>query len=285
MSRTERAGGPAAPEGPVLARLATRVRPRFRVDMEDLATRVQELANRRQAGVSLETFIDALSLDDLYLATACAADDEPAWNEFGTRFFGFIRDFARRVLRDPGASDVADQVIADLWQRKKLARYEGRSSLRTWLGAIVAHAAINAAKQARTGTVDERGIDALAQPDWQDASKGLVGKDASTRLVGWVDEAIRGLSPDSRLLIFLYYEQSLTLAEMSAAVHLSTAALSRKLDRTRRELRQAVERLAVETTGASADTARASLDLGQVELDLSAIFRERNAKAKMLSKA
>ena len=280
MNRTERAGGPDPPEGRVLARLATRVRPRFRVDLAVLAARVQELADRRQAGVSIETFIDALSLDDLYLATACAAGEELAWNEFGTRFFTFIRDFARRVLRDPTASDVADQVIADLWERKKLARYEGRSTLRTWLGAVVAHAAINAGKQARTGAVDERGLEALLESDSQDPSERVVGKDASTRLVGWVDEAIQGLSADDRLLIFLYYEQSLTLAEMSIVVHLSTAALSRRLDRTRRELRQAVEKLAVETTGASADAARASLDLGRVELDLSAIFRRTKREGK-----
>ena len=147
MNRTECAAGLDPPDGHVLALVARQVRARFEVDLHVFSTRVQEIAERRQASVSVEAFIGSLCLDDLYLATACAAGDEPAWNEFGARFFAFIRDFARRVIRDPAASDVADAVIADLWQRKKLARYEGRSTLRTWLGAIVAHAAINAAKQ------------------------------------------------------------------------------------------------------------------------------------------
>jgi hypothetical protein len=41
-------------------------------------------------------------------------------------------------------------VIADLWQRGKIARYEGRSTLRTWLGTVVANAAVNASRSRRT---------------------------------------------------------------------------------------------------------------------------------------
>ena len=44
----------------------------------------------------------------------------------------------------------AAELIADLWQHRKIERYEGRSSLRTWLATVVAHAAVNAGKAART---------------------------------------------------------------------------------------------------------------------------------------
>lgn len=91
----------------------------------------------------MEPRLSRLSLDDLYLATACARGDDKAWKECAERYFGFIRDFARRYLPKVEAAELADQVIVDLWERGKMGRYEGRSSLKTWLGAVVAHAALN----------------------------------------------------------------------------------------------------------------------------------------------
>jgi RNA polymerase sigma-70 factor len=255
----------------VRQRLTRVVRVRFSLDLHTLAERVVDVAGRQSAEPPA-AFADRLVLDDLYLATACAGGEDRAWEEFGARYFAFIRTFSRRTLREPQASDVADQVIADLWQRKKVAQYEGRSSLKTWLGAVVAHAAINAAKQARTTepvrgeTTDlERRAAATVPHD------AMVGRDAGDRMARWVSDAIQQLAPDERCLLLLYYEQGLTLDEISPIAKRSKAALSRRLDRIRQDLRARVDRLAREATGGSAEDARADLDLGRIEFDLSAL--------------
>src|SRR5438034_4928352 len=127
------------------------VRFRFVLSREDFERRVLNLARQRApAGVLPSLFAGRLSLDDYYLATACAGGDEEAWAELIAAHRGFVHRFARRILREPEASDLAAELIADLWQHRKIERYEGRSSLRTWLGTVVAHAAVNAGKAART---------------------------------------------------------------------------------------------------------------------------------------
>jgi hypothetical protein len=133
----------------VLALVATHVHVRFALDASTFTERLLELGRAAPSDRTPEEHVRRLSLDDLYLASACAQGEESAWEECLARHGDFVRGFARRFLREPAASDVADQVIADLWERRKMARYEGRSALRTWLGAIVAHAALNAVKADR----------------------------------------------------------------------------------------------------------------------------------------
>jgi DNA-directed RNA polymerase specialized sigma24 family protein len=91
-----------------------------------------------------------------------------------------------------------------------------------------------------------------------------VGREAGAHLARWVTDGLLALPSADRLLILLYYEQSLTLAEMSALLHLSTSVLSRRLDRTRRDLRRHIEALARQATGASADDTRAAVDLARI---------------------
>lgn len=252
--------------------VAEQVRVRFALEAASFADRLLNMARATGTGPDrpLREYVRRLSLDDLYLATACSLGDEKAWEELTRRHLGFIRDFARRFLGEPGATDVADQVVADLWQRSKIGRYEGRSTLRTWLGAVVAHAALNAGKASRRTTSlddDER----LGERATEPLSAEPGANEARSLLARLVAEAIDGLPESEKLLLRLYYEQELTLDQMAVALRASKAALSRRLARTRSGLRAAIELLARREAGASADALRAGIDLGRLELDLSAL--------------
>jgi len=203
---------------------------------------------------------------DLELATACCRGDDDAWREFRERYFNFIRDFARRFIHDRAAADVADQVIADLWQRSRLAQYDGRSTLKTWLGAVVAHAAINAGKvERRTTTLNPR--------TWEPApvSPGAAEDAESGRaFAALVERAIGELTPDNKLLLLMYYEQGLTLDQMANVLGGSKATLSRRLSALRSALRDAIDANARRELRVDAAVLRERLDFARLEFDLAA---------------
>ncbi|MGQ0835625.1 MAG: RNA polymerase sigma factor [Gammaproteobacteria bacterium] len=237
------------------------VRLRFALDAATFAARVHELARSGRDHVA------RLSLDDLYLATACVNGEERAWSELSASHFDFMRDFARRFVPAPAAREVADEVIADLWTRGKLRQYEGRSSLRTWLGAVVAHAALNSRQAMNRWVPLDRAHGSDAGPA-QSESMEPEQDQAATLLRQMLSDAIRALSAEDRLLLQLYYEQDLTLDGIGAMLGGSTAALSRRLKHVREGLRDAIDARCRRQAGESANALRAGLDLGRIEVDL-----------------
>jgi RNA polymerase sigma factor (sigma-70 family) len=254
--------------------LVTRkVRPRFHLAPEAFADRLVDSGRALGLdGEGLLAHVGRLSLDDLYLATACVGGEEEAWEECASRHFAFVRDFARRYLRDPEARDVADEVIADLWRRGKIGRFDGRSTLRTWLGAVVAHAALNALKASRP-RVSLEGDEFESWRGRNEPREAPRPAEEESRAVlrQLVSEALRGMPGEGRLLLLLHYEQGLSLDAMSVVIGASKSTMSRRLKSTCADLRAAVEGLARARFGESADALRAGVDLGDLDLDLPAL--------------
>jgi RNA polymerase sigma factor (sigma-70 family) len=184
-----------------------------------------------------------------------------------------MRDFAARFLPRDAGRDVTDRVIADLWQRGKLARYGGRSTLRTWLGAVTAHAALNSAKsQGRShgsGTAPRHHAEATRST----AGAGPEQKEAATMLSELLAEAVAALDDEDRLLLLFHYEQELSLDRIADLLHTSKATLSRRLKRIREDMRQTLERRARDRYGSSTADVRRALNLSDVEFDLSRLLK------------
>jgi hypothetical protein len=111
-------------------------------------------------------FVKELHGRDLYLATACAQsspgktpaagaghtprDPSLAWRCLEATYKGLICDLVRFMYRSSYASkDLADSVLADLFLpdrsgSSRIASYDGRSSLSTWLRVVVCNRVINA---------------------------------------------------------------------------------------------------------------------------------------------
>ena len=207
----------------------------------------------------LRRYLDALHAEDLALACACAEGTAAAWDHFVLQFRPVLYRTAG-ALRVPGdARELADSIYADLYgleerdgvRRSLFTYFHGRSSLAGWLRSVLAQRAVDRARSAsrlvslpEDPEAAERVLTARANPD--SSGKGTQGQDDPTRttLVAMVRAvlvaAIGALDPKSRLRLALYYTRGCRLAEIGRLLGESEATASRKLDRTRKELRAEV---------------------------------------------
>jgi RNA polymerase sigma factor (sigma-70 family) len=169
---------------------------------------------------------------------------------------------------DPGggARELADALYADLFQ-SLFRYYHGRSSLATWLRAVLAQRLVDRARAAaRTVALPHQEPPAPAQhePD-PDRRRHL------TRIHGALRAAMVRLDERDRLRLRYYYSQGLTLAETGRLLHEHEASVSRHLSAARAAIRHDVE-LELHRAGLGPDeVARCfecvSEDAGPLDLD------------------
>src|ERR1700759_3242989 len=112
----------------------------------------------------LEEFLGALHLQDLSLAAACASGQPAAWEFFVITYRRYLRSAAAAILHckadSVAAQDLADSLFTDLYgiatnasgksEDRSLFRYfHGRSSLKTWLRAVLAQRHIDSIRASR----------------------------------------------------------------------------------------------------------------------------------------
>ena len=111
----------------------------------------------------------SLRVEDLALARACAAGNQPAWEAFLLRYRSKLYDIAAYITKEgSSAHDLADSLYGDLYgtnaapgQRvSKLASYTGRGSLEGWLRSVMAQEYIDRyRRQRRLVSLDEKDED------------------------------------------------------------------------------------------------------------------------------
>lgn len=225
----------------------------WRVPMDAWAEALAASAAKNFAGrpvdmAEVERYLTGLHLDDLALACACARGDERAWEHFVAQHRAGLYRAADAIDASGGARELADALYGDLFaarerdgERQTLFRYfHGRSSLATWLRAVLAQRVIDRARSARRmdALPDEESPAALPareeRVDPERAQHVRAMRDALAR-------AIAALDARDRLRLGCYYAQSLTLAESGRVLGEHEATVSRQLARTRRSIRDAVE--------------------------------------------
>jgi RNA polymerase sigma factor (sigma-70 family) len=180
---------------------------------------------------------------DLELARRCAAGEEPAWEQFVLEFRPVLYRAADALDPGGGARDLADALYADLFSKSLFRYYQGRSSLATWLRAVLSQRYVDRVRaQKRIEPLPDEGDGPRtpSAPAVEPPDPGLSRNVA--RLRGALGDAIDRLDARDRLRLGCYYVQALTLAETGRLIKEHEATVSRQLARTRRDLRQDVER-------------------------------------------
>jgi len=190
-------------------------------------------------------YLSGLHLEDVALACACALGDAAAWDHFVMEMRPGLYRAADALDRSGTARELADSLYADLYRvdqrggaRQSLLRYfHGRSSLATWLRAVLAQRYVDRVRV-------ERRMAPL--PDELPARESTAAADPDcVRLVEMLRSALQRtiarLEPRDRLRLASYYAQQLTLAQTGKLLKEHEATTSRQLGRTRQQIREAIE--------------------------------------------
>jgi RNA polymerase sigma-70 factor len=215
----------------------------------------------------LQEYLGALHLEDLALAIACAEECEAAWEHFFTTYRAYLRTAAAAILRcAPGsadACDLADSLFSELYgvaagkgaQRSLFRYFHGRSSLKTWLRAVLAQRHIDIIRAGRR-------LDELVEDDTGDARpRTLLGPPLQPgdphrgRYTAFftraLQTALEAVDPREKERLRLYYAEEKTLADIGRLLGEHESSVSRHLDQARRDLRQSVEEILRNGMGAA----------------------------------
>ena len=222
---------------------------------------------------------------DLELARQCAAGDEQAWERFVLEYRPVLYRAADALDPSGGARDLADSIYADLYAKSLFRYFQGRSSLATWLRAVLSQRYVDRIReQRRLQPLPDEERSAERYDVSQDSTPHPErGRDLQLMQQA-LGQAIADLEAKDRLRLACYYAQSLTLAETGRVLREHEATVSRQLARTRRTIRENVERRLRETAGLNDAQiaqcfASASEDAGPIDLDrmLAAAGRKETA--------
>src|ERR1700744_4727079 len=224
---------------------------------------------------TLEEFFTTLPLQDLSRAAACASGQPAAWEFFVITYRGYLRASAAAILRckadSVAAQDLADSLFTDLYgisasstgksEDRSLFRYfHGRSSLKTWLRAVLAQRHIDSVRASRRFVeIEDKSTSASGDgvpnrervtPIDSASSFPNPAHDSSPdphrpRYLALFSDALNkslnALDPKDRQRLRLYYADQQTLASIGRALGEHESSVSRNLDRIRGERRASVE--------------------------------------------
>jgi RNA polymerase sigma-70 factor, ECF subfamily len=240
---------------------------RWKVPAEVLTNALERSAEKAFAGRSpteseLDRYFDSLHLTDLALACACAVGCDEAWDYFVREFRPGMYRAADAIDASGGAREIAEALYAELFGLKELngvrqsvfRYFHGRSSLATWLRSLIAQRYVDRFRENRRF---EPLPEDSALPKALKASSPHPPADRPryvSAMHAVLSAAIAVLAPRDRLRLACYYAQEMTLAQIGKLTGEHEATVSRQLAKTRRSIREDVERrLQVEHGFASAE--------------------------------
>ena len=274
----------AARYAPALARLYNRARAaRWNLGADVLAEAAARGALKSGAIETdrVEAYLDALHAEDLALALACKDGNSRAWEHFIASMRPPLYAAARAVAGDEmRGRELADSIWADLYglevrdgrRRSLLEYFHGRSSILTWARAILAQRHVDYIRsQSRTQPLDHEVEDPRIDPNSNhDEAAGTERARYVRMLAAALDLALKTLAPQDRMRMAYYYRHELSLREIGRLMGEHESSVSRKLARTRNQLKSEIERRLRDIDLLSQDQIRLCYDFaaGDLKFDL-----------------
>jgi RNA polymerase sigma factor (sigma-70 family) len=199
--------------------------------------------------------VDARYAADFELAQRCAAGDEAAWERFVLDYRPVLYRAAEALDTRGGARELADSLYGELYggrgaanpSRSLLATFQGRSSLASWLRAVLSQRYVDRLRaDSRLAPLPDEDADAHGPSQSVTAVDREPPNPNRRRYIVLIRRALGAavgrLADRDRLRLGCYYAQDLTLAETGRLLREHEATVSRQLARTRRAIRDDVEK-------------------------------------------
>jgi RNA polymerase sigma-70 factor len=274
----------AARYAPALARLYSRARAaRWNLGEDILAEAAVHGASKSGAVETdrVEAYLDALHGEDLALAIACKGGNSRAWDHFISTLRPPLYAAARAIAGDEmRGRELADSLWADLYglevhdgrRRSLLEYFHGRSSILTWLRALLAQRHVDYIRtQQRTQPLDDDVEDRRIDPNSNHDEAAGPERARYVRMLSIaLDLALKTLPSQDRMRMAYYYRHELSLKEIGRLMGEHESSVSRKLARTREQLKNEIERRLRDIDRLSQDQIRLCYDFaaGDLQFDL-----------------
>ena len=192
-------------------------------------------------------FFQKLHKNDLYVSVACAQPSDRAWDYFSASYGRYIKYVARLASSISTASDeMAESILGhiflpDATGRSRIASYDGRSSLATWLSAIINNRAMKERERKCNNLERLNDLPEIAD-------RAAIGKiDAEIRANKYgalikesFIKASKSLSERERLMVVMRYEEGLQGTEIASILGLHPSTVTRQLQQAYEKLRAQV---------------------------------------------
>lgn len=172
-----------------------------------------------------------------WVAAARAGDPEAFCrivDLYQARVFTFL---IRMVRHHEEAEDLAQETFVRAW--RNLQSYDARWAFRTWLFTIARHLALNALRRPRATIISLDGGDygsvfpaALASANASPVERATVSEQKRH-----LAKALEHISPRAAMVLTLFYQEEMTIAEIAQTVGTTPGAVKVALHRAREALR------------------------------------------------
>ncbi len=219
--------------------------------IEAFAFHVQSIIAKRLGPnpdqAAARTLVGDLHADDLYLAAACARNSASAWSRLAAIYDKHIEDVSHAVcLTHQEARELASTVLAHLFFRDRdghcrIASYEGRCSLRTWLATMIKRQAINQRQLKSNEAEPLDSLSAVSDPNAVSTLDEVLFQskygDAIADSFKW---AAGQLSERERLVLALRFEDEMRATDIAKMLHVHPAQITRTVKHAELKFHNAV---------------------------------------------
>jgi RNA polymerase sigma-70 factor (ECF subfamily) len=181
-------------------------------------------SSRQSQSVDSERFAGSSHDEDRALLARAAAGDEAAVRKLYRNHIGKLQRHAARVLgpTDPDVEDVVQQSF--LAALDGAAKFDGRSTVQTWLFGIVTRRALDAARARYRRRRFSRLLESVGL-----SSGDASGPDRAYQAANEVERTLAVLSPLQRVVFVLHDIEGYTFAEISGLTDVGISTLHGRL--------------------------------------------------------
>ena len=179
-------------------------------------------------------------MDEEKLIEEAKAGDKKALTELVKKYEQTIYNFAFKICRDPArAENIMQETFFSMI--KSLHQFDGKSKLSTWLYRIVSNHCLMEVRKKKNRFVSLENDDDLVEDKYVADWKSLPYKTVeNVELRKILDNAIKKLSPDYRIVFLLRDVEGLSTEETGKITELSVPAVKSRLHRARAFLRKEI---------------------------------------------